>query len=361
MSKEKNPRLGKAGGQALIEGIMMNGPEGAALAVRHLPTGKIIVKPRQNKHLRDKSAFFGLPFIRGIVNFIESMVLGYGCLMESATLSGSMELTPEEQAEQESKLDKWLEKHFGPKMVAVISTISMILGLVISFGLFVFLPAFIIKTLDVHFFGEFLKNHYLRPLCEGVIRIAIFLGYLASVSQMKEMRRVFQYHGAEHKTIFCYESGAELTVENVRKQVRFHPRCGTNFMFLVIIISILCSSLLAFILGQFDGGVTIMNNALLWSVIKIVIIPFVVGIGYEYIRYAGRHENVCTKVVSAPGLWLQRITTKEPDDSMIEVGIASLKAAVYNEYPPEMSEEAVTGKKQDEEAADDDGSADAQS
>lgn len=337
-NKEKNPRLGTAGGQALIEGIMMNGPQGAAIAVRKTD-GTIITVPKEFKHIRDKVKIFKLPILRGIVNFIESMVLGYKCLMESAELSGQLEI--EESEEEMGKLDKWLSDHFGPKMMAVISTVAMILGVVLAFALFVYLPSFLIKSLDVYVLKEFLNAHALRPLCEGIIRIIIFIGYLAAVTNMKDIKRVFMYHGAEHKTIFCYEAGEELTVENVKKYKRFHPRCGTSFMFIILIISILMSSVLAVILKQFPGaaigGVHILNVAWAWSIIKVLIMPLVMGIGYELLRFSGKHDNAVIRVLTAPGLWMQRLTTKEPDDSMIEVGIASLKAVVEG-IPQEKSD-----------------------
>ncbi len=331
MSKNapKNPRLGTAGGQALIEGIMMNGPKGAAISVRKTD-GSIVTVPKELKHIRDKIKFFGLPIIRGVVNFIESMILGYKCLMESAELSGQLEI--EESEEEMSKLDRWISDHFGPKMMTIISTIAMVLGIVLAFALFIYLPSFIIKTLDIRFFNEFLNRHAMRPLCEGVIRIAIFVLYLWVVSNMKEIKRVFMYHGAEHKTIFCYEACEELTVENVKKYKRFHPRCGTSFMFIILIISIMTSSVLAVILKNFPGlrigGVHILNVAWAWSIVKILIMPLVMGIGYEVLRYSGKHENALIKILTAPGLWMQRLTTKEPDDSMIEVGIAALKAVI---------------------------------
>lgn len=328
----KKERLGTTGGQALIEGVMMTGPKGTAMAVRHVISHKIKVKKIENKRFRDSHKIGRVPFIRGIINFVESMILGYKTLMDSAELSGSMESdVPEEEM---SKADKWIDEHFGPKMITVISIISSILGFAIAFFLFMYLPSKIVTLADNHLFSQVLAHHNLKPLFEGIIRIVIFVAYIALVGQMKDMKRVFQYHGAEHKTIFCYESGEELTVENVRKQKRFHPRCGTNFIFIVLLISILCSSLLAVIIRQFPWGMNfIENNAIGWVLVKILIIPIVVGISYEYIMYAGHHENIFTKIVSAPGLALQRITTKEPDDSMIECGIASMKAAVYNEYP----------------------------
>ena len=337
-NKEINPRLGKAGGQALMEGIMMNGPQGAAMSVRKTD-GTIVTVPKEFKHARDNVKLLGLPVVRGIVNFIESMVLGYKCLMESAELSGQLEL--EETEENMSKFDKWLADHFGPKMMAVISGIAMVLGVVLSFGLFVYAPSKVVALFDTHVLNDFMVNHAMRPLFEGIIRIAIFIGYLAAVSNMKDIRRVFMYHGAEHKTIFCYEAGEELTVENVRKFSRFHPRCGTSFMFIILIISILASSALAVVLNMFPelkiGGEHILNVAWAWSIIKILIMPLVMGVGYEFLKFSGKHDNKIMRVLIAPGLMMQRLTTKEPDDSMIEVGITALKA-VTEGMPEEKGE-----------------------
>ena len=325
--KDINPRLGKAGGQALMEGIMMNGPEGAAIAVRKTD-GTIITVPKEFKHARDKVKILGIPVIRGIVNFIESMLLGYKCLMESAELSGQLEL--EESEENMSKFDKWLSEHFGPKMMSVISGIAMVLGVVLAFGLFVYAPSKVIALLDTYLLKDFLVTHALRPLCEGIIRIIIFIGYLAAVTNMKYINRVFIYHCAEHKTIFCYEAGEELTVENVKKYKRYHPRCGTSFMFIILIIGIVASSALAVILRQFPalmiGDKHILDVAWAWSIIKVMIMPLVMGVGYEILKFSGKHDNKCMRILVAPGLWMQKLTTKEPDDDMIEVGIAALKA-----------------------------------
>ena len=340
-NKEIKERLGKAGGQALIEGIMMNGPEGAAISVRKTD-GSIVTVPKEFKHIRDKVKFLGLPVIRGIVNFIESMILGYKSLMESAELSGQLEL--EETGEELSKFDKWLLDHFGEKMMSFISGLAMVLGVVLSFGLFVYAPSKLIALLDTHVLDDFLLNHAMRPLLEGIIRIAIFIGYLAAVTNMKDIKRVFMYHGAEHKTIFCYEAGEELTVENVKKFSRFHPRCGTSFMFIILIISILASSALAVVLKMLPsltiGGEHILNVAWAWSLIKILIMPLVMGVGYEFLKFSGKHDNKIMRILIAPGLLMQRLTTKEPDDSMIEVGIASLKAVT--EGIPETQEEGET-------------------
>lgn len=302
------------GGQALIEGIMMRGPKGAAMSVR-LPDGTIETEYKEVKPWREKNKFFSLPLIRGVVGFVESLVTGYGYLMESAEKSTrGLENPPEEEM---SKLDRWIEKHFGEKMMNAVGVISAVLGFALAFFLFMWLPSFAVDKLT---FGKLLEFH---PLFEGIIRIIIFVLYMFAVSQMKEIKRVFMYHGAEHKSIFCYENGLELTVENVRKQIRFHPRCGTSFMFVMILLSILLSSALVLIFPNLAD-----INRMLWIFIKLLIMPLVMGIGYEFIRYAGRHENLLVKILSAPGLWMQRITTKEPTDDIIEVGIEALKAVL---------------------------------
>ena len=302
------------GGQALIEGIMMRGPKGAAMSVR-LPDGTIETEYKDVKPWREKNKFFSLPIIRGIVGFAESLVTGYGYLMESAEKSTrGLENPPEEEM---SKFDRWIEKHFGEKMMNAVGVISAVLGFALAFFLFMWLPSFAVDKLT---FGKLLEFH---PLFEGIIRIIIFVLYMLAVSQMKDIKRVFMYHGAEHKSIFCYENGLELTVENVRKQIRFHPRCGTSFMFVMILLSILLSSALVLIFPNLAD-----INRMLWILIKLLIMPLVMGIGYEFIRYAGRHENLLVKILSAPGLWMQRITTKEPTDDIIEVGIEALKAVL---------------------------------
>lgn len=301
------------GGQALIEGIMMRGPKGSAMAVR-LPNGEIETTYKNVKPWRDKCKFFGVPLIRGIVGFVESLVTGYGYLMESAEKS-TQGLTEDEQ--DMSKFDRWLNDRFGPKMMNVIGVISSVLGFGLAFFLFMWLPSWLI---DLVTGGNLHKFH---PLFEGIVRIIIFVAYMALVSRMKDIHRVFMYHGAEHKTIFCYEHGLPLTVENVRKQSRFHPRCGTSFMFVMIILSILLSSALVLIFP----GLQNVNRAV-WILVKLLVLPLVMGIGYEFIKYAGKHDNLLVKILSAPGLWMQRITTQEPTDDIIEVGIASLKAVI---------------------------------
>lgn len=302
------------GGQALIEGIMMRGPKGAAMSVR-LPNGTIETEYKDVKPWREKNKFFSLPLVRGIVGFVESLVTGYGYLMESAEKSTQgLENPPEEEL---SKFDKWIEKHFGEKMMNIVGVISAVLGLGLAFFLFMWLPSFVV---DKGTFGKLLEFH---PLFEGIIRIIIFVLYMLAVSHMKDIHRVFMYHGAEHKSIFCYENGLELTVENVRKQSRFHPRCGTSFMFVMILLSILLSSALVLIFPILAD-----INRMLWILIKLLIMPLVMGVGYEFIKYAGKHDNLLVKILSAPGLWMQRITTKEPTDDIIEVGIEAIKAVI---------------------------------
>ena len=304
------------GGQALIEGIMMQGPKGAAMSVR-LPDGTIDTEEKEFRHIRDKVKFLGFPVIRGCVNFVESMIFGYKCLMESAEKSGFEEI--ENSEENLSKLDKWLSEHLSKKVMSVITGVASVLGVLLAFALFFFLPS---KITD--FFNNLASGALtdFRALIEGVMRMIIFIAYIALVSLMKDIKRTFMYHGAEHKTIFCYEHGLELTVENVRKQSRFHPRCGTSFMFVMIIISVIISSIISVAFPY------LRNNIAVWMIIKLLILPLVMGFGYEFIKYAGRHDNLLVRILSAPGLWMQRLTTKEPDDSMIEVGIAAFKAVI---------------------------------
>lgn len=312
--KKTQTKYGSVGGQALMEGIMMNGPEGKAMALR-LPDGSISVEKKTFTSIKDKNKFFGIPMVRGIVNFVEALIFGYKCLMESAEKTG-MDV---EEEENMSKLDRWISDHFGEKMMKVIGAISMVLGFALAFALFVWMPSFLFDAIN-KLTGE--RITMLRTIFEGLLRIIIFVIYMFAVSKMKEIKRVYMYHGAEHKSIFCYESGEEMTVENVRKQSRFHPRCGTSFIFVMIILSILVSSVVAL---AFPSLTQIRP---VWICVKLLIMPIVMGLGYEFIRYAGKHDNLFVKILSAPGLWMQRITTAEPDDSMIEVGIAAINAVI---------------------------------
>lgn len=314
-NKEKCCNI-SVGGQALIEGIMMQGPKGAAMSVR-LPDGTIDTEMLEVKHVRDKFKPAGWPIIRGIFNMIESLLFGMKCMEKSAEKAG---IDDDSDPEKMSKLDKWVSDHFGPKMMAVITGISMVLGFGLAFVLFFYLPTFLVDTVDKYLFKDALAN--IHPLFEGIMRMVIFVAYIWIVSKIPDIKRVFMYHGAEHKSIFCYEQGLELTVENVRKQKRFHPRCGTSFIFVILIISILISSVLVVVFPGID------EVRAVWMLIKLLIVPLTVGVGYEFIRYAGKHDNLLVKVLSAPGLWMQHITTQEPTDDIIEVGIESLKAVL---------------------------------
>ena len=295
MSKQHKTSIG---GQAVIEGIMMRGPEKTSLAVR-LPNGSLDVETWENPKIT--AWYKKTPFVRGIFNFVDTMRLGYKCLMKSADKAGFDEGEPD-------KIDLWLNRHFGEKATAVLTGFASVIAVVAAVLMFLILPTFAVKGLDM-----LLPLGGFASLIEGLIKIAILVGYMAAVSRMKDIHRMFQYHGAEHKTIFCYEAGEELTVENMRRQRRFHPRCGTSFLLIVVIVSVLVTSFVTW------------SNPWLRVVLKILLLPVVVGISYEIIKLAGRYTNLCTRMISAPGMWLQHITTQEPEDDMIEVAIASLK------------------------------------
>ncbi len=320
------------GGSALMEGIMMIGPEGVGMSLR-LPDGSIETQKKEQKMLKDKYKIARIPFIRGPINFVEQMIFSYKAIMESAEKT-AMDIddgSPEEM----SKLDKWLVDHFGPKMMAVIGAISAIIGFGLAFLLFVYLPSLVADGIDYLIEDDITKY---KPLIEGIIRAILFVAYMFAVSFMKDIRRMFMYHGAEHKTIFCYENGLPLTVENIKKQSRFHPRCGTSFIFLVIIISIVVTSLVAIL---FPG---LRETRLVWMAVKILLLPVLLGIGYEVLKFAGSHDNLFVKITSAPGLWMQRITTKEPTDDIIEVAIEATKKCLGEDgeeviIPIELSED----------------------
>ncbi|MDR0890179.1 MAG: DUF1385 domain-containing protein [Oscillospiraceae bacterium] len=311
------------GGQALIEGIMMLGPEKSAVVVRTKEGLKTKVAPR--KLPKKGFSLKKFPFIRGVFNFCASMAVGVRALMYSADLS----MEEEEEPEKQSKVDKWLEKKLSSdKAQGALVTFAVVLGILFSVGLFIILPSLIGSSL----IEPFIKSTIVRNLVEGAVRIAILILYMYLVSHMKDMKRVFSYHGAEHKTIRCYEARLPLTVENVRKQTRKHPRCGTSFLFVVIIISILVFSVATVILAPitptFSSGIV---NALLRVALKLLLLPIVVGISYEFNRLVGRFDNFLTRFLSAPGLWLQNLTTNEPDDSMMEVAIEALTLVLPEE------------------------------
>lgn len=317
MSKNKNEKKcckTSIGGQALIEGIMMQNPNGKAAVSVRTPDGKIDTQEIKVKHAKDKFKPFGWPLIRGVVNYVESMMFGYKCLMISADKSGLEDI--EDSEENMSKLDKWLNAHINKKVMNFITGFASIIGVALAFLLFMYLPTRLADFIN-DLAGGVLTNY--RELFSGIIRMVIFVGYIAAVSLMKDIKRTFMYHGAEHKTIFCYEKGLELNVENVKKQSRFHPRCGTSFIFVIIIISVIISSVIAISFPALRDA----ENKLIWMAVKIMILPVVTGLSYEFIRYAGKHDNFIVRLLASPGLWMQRLTTKEPDDRMIEVALSA--------------------------------------
>ncbi len=303
------------GGQALIEGILMRGPEKEAIVVRD-KDGSMVEKVEELRFVKDRYPILGYPLIRGTVNFLDSMIHGVKALMYSA------DFYPEEEAEP-SKFELWLEKHMSSKKLeSAMVAVAVALGIGLSLFLFLFLPTMITGGL-LHFFPGF--PLWGRNVVEGVLKIAIFLLYLIFCSKQKDIYRVFQYHGAEHKTIFCYEAGLPLTVENVRIQPRHHPRCGTSFLFVVIFVSIIISSIVF--------GIWPMSNVWLRTLVHLLLLPLVVGITYEFNRWVGRNvqDSKLAKLLTAPGLWMQNFTTNEPDDSMIECAIRSLELVLPSE------------------------------
>ena len=301
------------GGQALIEGVMMRGPFETAMAVRKTD-GEIAVEKVADSRDKKIPKVFRLPVLRGLVNFVQTMILGYKTIMRSAELSGF------EETEEPSKLDKFLTEKLGEKVYTIVGIVAGVLGVAISVCLFVFVPTWLVKMFNTYIFslGVF------TALAEGVIKIAVFIAYIALVGTMPDIRRVFEYHGAEHKTIACYEAGEELTAENALKHTRFHPRCGTSFILIILILSII-------LFLAVPAEIEVFYRFAL----RIVMLPITVGIGYEIIKLVGRYDNAFTRIISAPGIWLQRLTTREPDALQIEVAIESLKAVM-----PENKDEA---------------------
>lgn len=302
MDLEKRPTekfRTSVGGQALMEGIMMRGPKKICCAVRR-PDGIIDLSYSDvYTHWYNK-----VPLLRGVCNMADNLYNGYKYLMHSADVA----MTEEEQQESESKFEKWLDEHTGPAFQNVLMGISAFAGVALAIFLFAFLPTFLTGAL-----GSVVElGRWPRVILESVIKLAIFLSYMFLCSRMKEIHRMFEYHGAEHKTIACYEAGEELTVENIRRHSRFHPRCGTSFLFLVILIGIVLYAVLPW------------ESTALRVVYKLALLPVLVGVSYEVIKWAGRSNSVLARAVSRPGLWLQRLTTFEPDDSMIEVAIAAV-------------------------------------
>lgn len=297
-----NKKKTSIGGQALIEGIMMRGPVLTSMATR-MPDGSIDVET-WNTHKGSKTPWTRrAPFIRGIFNMVDSMVVGYHCLMKSAEKAGV--------EEEPTKFDKWLEKKLGHNMMKVLGGFAAVLGVALAAVLFIFIPTGLSSLLK-----PLIGTGVGLSLIEGLIKVIILVGYMWLCSRMKDMRRVFEYHGAEHKSVACYEAGLPLTVENVRPQRRLHPRCGTSFLFLVVFISIIIGSFISW------------DNPAIRMLLKLLLIPVVVGISYELIKLAGRSDGIFTRIISAPGMWLQHITTCEPDDGQIECAIAALTAVI---------------------------------
>ena len=392
---EKMQKKTSIGGQAVIEGIMMKGPKKTALAVR-VPDGSIDVEYISESHLKDRFPIFGAPVLRGVVGFVESMITGYGAMMKSAEKSGFTDIDEEDTIEKELEAEKEtaagqtdnadtvntaagenavqtaeaaaeetgekstaevtaeigeksvaekpeaaeksaekpesekaVEKKPTSKFISALMVVAAVLGVALGVVLFMYLPALLFDLTNRAAGGSLSP---FKAVFEGILKMIIFLCYIVAVSKMKDIHRVFQYHGAEHKTIFCYEKGMPLTVENVRVQSRFHPRCGTSFMVLMLVVGILLGVILTWCFPSLQQS----SFRPIWVAIKILILPLICGIGYELLKFCGRHDNALTKVIAAPGLLMQHITTQEPEDDMIEVAIESLKAVI-----PENPEEDV--------------------
>ncbi len=303
------------GGQALMEGIMMVGPKRTVAAFCD-EKGAITTEEIQMPRLTQKYPILGKPFIRGIFSLIDSFRLGYKALSLSAD-----KLTQGEEEEEPSGIDKWLTDHLGDKLTGIIMGVASVLGVALAILLFFFLPTVLFNLLQRVVPSDISG---LRSLFEGILRLLIFLSYLLLVSLLPDIKRTFQYHGAEHKTIFCYENDLPLTVENVRQQGRFHPRCGTSFLILMLILGVIVGFFIPF------------SNPFLRTAAKLLCIPIIMNLGYELQKACARHEGVVSKIITAPGLWVQRITVKEPSDKMIEAAIAAMEAVI-----PENGEDLV--------------------
>ncbi len=303
--KENTKHMTSIGGSAVMEGVMMRGPKEIATAVRK-SDGEIVIDKRKISSLVTKYHVDKIPVIRGIFAFFDSMISSLRSLMWSAEF-----FDMEDDSAKESKFDKWLTEKFGDKIKDIVIYVSLLISVVLSVGLF-----FILPNLITGLVAKFIPGNVFKTILEGVIRIGIFLGYILLVSQMEDIKRVFQYHGAEHKSIFCYEAGLELTVENARKMSRLHPRCGTSFLVFVMIISIILFSFISW------------DNMWIRIGLRLLLLPFVAGISYEIIRFAGKSKSKIVCLISRPGMYLQKITTREPDDSQLEVALTSLKAVI---------------------------------
>jgi len=310
MNKKTNRDCGihktNIGGQAVLEGVMMRGPKEIATAVRK-SDGEIVIDVKPVSSIITRHKFLKLPILRGVVNFVESMIVGVKSLMFSAELFD----VEDGGGYEPSKFEKWLDDKFGDKIKDIAIYAAVAVSLVFGIVLFMLLP-----TVIVGFLKNVFDNTIILNLAEGVVRIAIFLIYLALVSRMRDIQRVFEYHGAEHKTIAAYEHGEELTPENAKKYTRLHPRCGTSFLLIVMVVSIIFFSFLKW------------DNAIQRIIFRLLLLPIVAGVSYEIIKFAGRSKSKVVALLTKPGLWLQNLTTREPDDSQLEVAIASLKAVL---------------------------------
>ncbi len=354
--KQKNEltacrRKTSIGGQALMEGIMMRGPKMTAMAVRNTK-GEIVMEEFETT-TKKRPAFCRWPIIRGVVGYIDTMMLGYKCLMRSAELSGLEDLVEEKpkkkkgkQAAQEiveeapvaenaevtaeetqnENTEKKKEDKTPAWVMTLVSIVSVVLGFGLAIGLFMVLPTFLYGLVKPFVEGgNLVLNSIWKSAIEGVLKVILLVGYMAAISLMKDIRRTYMFHGAEHKTIFCYEAGLPLTVENVRMQKRFHPRCGTSFLILMLLVSIFISFFIDPISAAISGEVLPLGLRVL---VKFALLPIIVGIGYELIKFAGRHDNIVTRIISLPGVWLQHLTVFEPDDGMIECAIAAVERVI---------------------------------
>ena len=342
MRKETNMKRCNVGGQAVMEGVMMRSPTGIAMAVRRAD-GKIVTQYSDHENKAKKGTFLGLPVVRGCVAFVDSLTTGYRTIMDSANMYGEDAFKDEEP----SKFEKWLAKTFGKDIEDVVMGFALVLGILLAVGLFIFLPQLISSLI----FGS--NTGVWRSLVEGVLRVGIYIGYLFLCSAMKETKRLFMYHGAEHKTIACYEAGDELTPKNAMKYKRLHPRCGTNYLFLVMAISIIVLTVVDVILN-FVLHVNIDNKVLAFLFrfgVRIICLPLIAGISYEVLQAAAKTDNWLTKIIRAPGMGLQLITTAEPTEDMIEVAMAAFYIAMgertceyYNSQAEEKNEEKADEK-----------------
>lgn len=325
MNKNRSCKFTSIGGQALIEGIMMKSPDKTALAVR-TPSGEIDISYLDEKSLREKYKFFALPVIRGVVAFIESLKTGYKAMMISTEKSGYLD-----EVEDKGKKDEKKDSKNNSALLTGIMTVATALGVALSVILFMYLPKIAVNFLNTAVFGGKITD--ITSVFEGIIKLIIFILYIWAITFMKDIKRVFSYHGAEHKTIFCYEAGLELTPENAEKMSRFHPRCGTSFMLLMILVSIALSLLVQ------NLWPVVSTVTWLWVIVKILMIPVICGLGFELLKICGRYDNIITKIISAPGLLVQRLTTKEPDRSMLEIAIAAMNAVLNDNDPLKIKED----------------------